>query len=63
MLYGPGEEDDEAHTGRIAPADGEADIEAEISKELDGLRNSRRRALFHPVRLDVNCGTHGNVSP
>lgn len=62
MLYGSVEEEDVVATSRIGP-DGDADIEAEISKELDGLRNSRRRALFHPVRLDVNCGKYGNVFP
>lgn len=50
--------------GSIAPADGDGDgdIEAEISKELDGLRNSRRRALFQPVRLDVKCGKYRKAS-
>lgn len=64
MLYGPVEED-KAGTGSIGPADGDGDgdIEAEIRKELDGLRTSRRRALFHPVRLDINCGKYENIFP
>ena len=65
MLYGPVEEGDEAGMGKIGPADGDgdSDIEAEISKELEGLRSSKRRALFQPVRLDVNCGKYENVFP
>lgn len=67
MLYGPLEEGDGAGTGKIGPADGDGDgdgdIEAEISKELEGLRSSKRRALFQPVRLDVNCGKSENILP
>lgn len=57
------EKDEEGGTGKVDPADGAGDIEAEISKELEGLRSSKREALFQPVRLDVNCGKYENVFP
>ena len=44
--------------GKVANADGDADIEAEISRELKGLRSSKHRSLFQPVRVDVQCGKY-----
>ena len=34
---------------------GEGDIETEIKKELDGIRNPARNPLFTSVRLDTQC--------
>ena len=32
------------------------DIEAEISKEVQGIQGSKQEALFVPVKIDVQCG-------
>ena len=34
----------------------EVDIEKEISKEITGIRNAKKEALFLPVKIDVQCG-------
>jgi hypothetical protein len=34
------------------------DIEAEIRKEIEGLRPGTPKTLFYSVRLDIPCGKH-----
>ena len=34
----------------------EVDIEAEISKEVEGMKQPRLTGLFQPVKVDVQCG-------
>jgi hypothetical protein len=67
-MYGPAEAEDVAGAAKTtaataADADIEADIESEIRKELDGLRTSKHRALFRPVKVDVQCGKDGRFLP
>jgi hypothetical protein len=70
-MYGPAEAEDVAGAAKTtaatndadADADIEEDIESEIRKELDGLRTSKHRALFRPVKVDVQCGKDGRFLP
>lgn len=32
------------------------DIEAEIDNEVQSLRSLKKKALFQPVRIDIQCG-------
>ena len=43
--------------GTVDPEDAEADIEAEISKEVQGLKSvpAKRETLFQPVKMDIPC--------
>ena len=40
--------------------DGKVDIEADISKEIEGMRHPTGKPLFQPVRIDIRCGTSVN---
>ena len=51
-IYGdPGDEDEEVSKG------GEFDIEAEIGREVEGMKTASKESPFQPVRIDVQCGT------
>lgn len=34
----------------------EADIEAEINQEIQGMRGSEKESLFRSVKVDIKCG-------
>lgn len=38
------------------PESGEADIEADISKEVAGMKRPKSVLLFRPMKVDVQCG-------
>ncbi len=53
-MYGiAAEGDDTSDAGNIG---GETDIEAEIDKEVRGLRSAKKEALFRAVKIDIMCG-------
>ncbi|KAK5013707.1 hypothetical protein LTR39_003519, partial [Cryomyces antarcticus] len=53
IIYGDVLHDAEADGGG---EEGSADIEAEIKKELEGMRKPTSQPLFTHVRLDIECG-------
>lgn len=42
---------------RANPERDEADIEADISKEVAGMKRAKSELLFRPMKVDVQCGT------
>ena len=33
-----------------------ADIEADIKDEIEGMRSSTAKSLFQPIRIELKCG-------
>ena len=44
-------------------AQGERDIEKEISQEMAGMKAARKDVLFQPVKIEIPCGEHRCRSP